>query len=80
MDCGNDIGNYDVVFFTLRSTRTPRFNDIRDVVQVIQIVRDIVLVIQIVRDIAQVLKIVMKYQSHLCDLLLTFRPYHIREH
>ena len=60
MDCGNDIGNYDVVFFTLRSTRTPRFNDIRDVVQVIKIVRDIVLVIQI-RDIFQVLKIVMNY-------------------
>ena len=58
MDCGNDIGNYDVVFLTLRSTRTPRFNDIRDVVQVIQIVRDIVLVI---RDIVQVLKIVMNY-------------------
>ena len=60
MDCGNDIGNYDVVFFTLCSTRTPRFNDIRDVVQVIKIVRDIVLVIQI-RDIFQVLKIVMNY-------------------
>ena len=60
MDCGNDIGNYDVVFLTLRSTRTPRFNDIRDVVQVIKIVRDIVLVIQI-RDIFQVLKIVMNY-------------------
>ena len=60
MDCGNDIGNYDVVFFTLRSTRTPRFNDIRDVVQVIKIVRDIVLVIQI-RDIFQVLKFVMNY-------------------
>ena len=61
MDCGNDIGNYDVVFFALCSTRTPRFSDIRDVVQVIQIVRDIVLVIQIVRDIVQVLKIVRNY-------------------
>ena len=60
MDCGNNIGNYYVVFFTLLCTRTPRFNDIRDVVQVIRIVRDIVLVIQIVR-IVQVIKIVMNY-------------------
>ena len=57
MDCGNDIGNYDVVFFTLRSTRTPRFNDIRDCVKIIKIV----LAIMIVRDIAHVTQIVMNY-------------------
>ena len=57
MDCGNDIGNYYVVFFTLLCTRTPRFNDIRDCVKVIKIV----LVIMIVRDIGHVTQIVMNY-------------------